>query len=172
MNFLANPTPSSPSRPPLPKQCSFSILSGLLLFLLLHFPFMFSFSSYFDVDSVTWHLTLRAVEPTSCECVLSRIHLFATPWTIARHGILQARILGWLPFPPLVDLPGSVLEPASLMSLALAGRPFTTALPEPPSVQFSSVAQSCPTLCKPMNRSTPGLPVYHQLPEFTQTHVH
>ena len=41
-----------------------------------------------------------------------------------------------------------------------------------PSVQFSSVAQSYPTLCDPMNRSKPGLPVHHQLPEFTQTHVH
>ena len=40
------------------------------------------------------------------------------------------------------------------------------------AVQIRSVAQSCPTLCDPMNRSTPGLPVYHQLPEFTQTHVH
>ena len=39
-------------------------------------------------------------------------------------------------------------------------------------LQFSSVAQLCPTLCDPMNRSTPGLPVHHQLPEFTQTHVH
>jgi len=39
-------------------------------------------------------------------------------------------------------------------------------------IQFSSVAQSCPTLCDPMNHSTPGLPVHHQLPEFTQTHVH
>ena len=38
--------------------------------------------------------------------------------------------------------------------------------------QFSSVAQSCLTLCDPMNRSTPGLPVHHQLPEFTETHVH
>ena len=38
--------------------------------------------------------------------------------------------------------------------------------------QFSSVAQSCPTLRDPMNCSTPGLPVLHQLPEFTQTHVH
>ena len=38
--------------------------------------------------------------------------------------------------------------------------------------QFSSVAQSCPTLCDPMNHSTPGLPVHHHLPEFTQTHVH
>ena len=40
------------------------------------------------------------------------------------------------------------------------------------SVQFSSVTQSCPTLCNPMNRSTPDLPVHHQLPEFIQTHVH
>ena len=38
--------------------------------------------------------------------------------------------------------------------------------------QFSSVAQSCPTLCDPMNHSTPGLPIHHQLPESTQTHVH
>ena len=39
-------------------------------------------------------------------------------------------------------------------------------------VQFSSVTQSCPALCDPMNRSTPGLPVHHQLLEFTQTHIH
>ena len=38
--------------------------------------------------------------------------------------------------------------------------------------QFSSVTQFCPTLCDPMNSSTPGLPVHHQLPEFTQTHIH
>ena len=40
------------------------------------------------------------------------------------------------------------------------------------SDQIRSVAQSCPTLCDPVNHSTPGLPVYHQLPEFTQTQVH
>ena len=40
------------------------------------------------------------------------------------------------------------------------------------SVQFSSVAQLCLTLCDPMNRSSPGLPVHHRLPEFTQTHAH
>ena len=40
------------------------------------------------------------------------------------------------------------------------------------NLQFTSVAQLCPTLCDPMNRSTPGLPVHHQLLEFTQTHVH
>ena len=41
-----------------------------------------------------------------------------------------------------------------------------------PRSQFSSVTQSCPTLCNPMNRSTPDLPVHHQLPDFTQTHIH
>ena len=45
-------------------------------------------------------------------------------------------------------------------------------LPDSNLNQFSSVAQSCPTLCDPMNRSTPGLPVHHQLPGFTHTHVH
>ena len=39
-------------------------------------------------------------------------------------------------------------------------------------LQIRSVAQSCPTLCNPTNRSTSGLPVHHQLPEFTETHVH
>ena len=53
--------------------------------------------------------------------------------------------------------------PTSLFSVSAS--PFS-------SVPFSSVAQSCPTLCDPMNHSTPGLPVHHQLPEFTQTHVH
>ena len=40
------------------------------------------------------------------------------------------------------------------------------------SDQIRSVPQSCPTLCDPMNHSTPGLPIHHQLPEFTETHVH
>ena len=45
-------------------------------------------------------------------------------------------------------------------------------IPQEALVQFSSVTQSCPTLCDPMNRSTPGLPVHHHLLEFTDTHVH
>ena len=53
-------------------------------------------------------------------------------------------------------------SPRSLLSFLL-----------PPShFQFSSVAQLCPTLCDPMDCSTPGFPVHHQLPEFAQTHVH
>ena len=50
--------------------------------------------------------------------------------------------------------------------------PWLPSAQEKSSVQFSSVDQSCPTLCDPMNRSTPGLPVHHQLPEITQTHIH
>ena len=45
-------------------------------------------------------------------------------------------------------------------------------LPLETIVQFSSVAQSCPTLCDPMDCSTPGFPVHHQLPELAQAHVH
>ena len=50
--------------------------------------------------------------------------------------------------------------------------PWIHPLNQPHLDLFSSVAQSCPTLCDHMNRSTPGLPVHHQFPEFTQTHVH
>ena len=50
--------------------------------------------------------------------------------------------------------------------------PFTIAKKRIKYLGIRSVAQSCPTLCDPLNRSTPGLPVHHQLPEFTQTHVH
>ena len=60
-----------------------------------------------------------------------------------------------------------VTEAMKLKDALVLGRKAMTNL-----VQFSSVAQSCPTLCNPMNRSTPGLPIHHQLPEFTQTHVH
>ena len=67
------------------------------------------------------------------------------------------------------DLPDPGIEP---MFPESSGRFFTTALPGKDSVQFSSVTQSCLTLCDPMDCSTPGFPVYQQLPELTQTHVH
>ena len=51
------------------------------------------------------------------------------------------------------------------------GSPLVQELRSHRSDQIRSVDQSCPTLCNPMNRGTPGLPVHHQLPEFTQTHV-
>ena len=67
------------------------------------------------------------------------------------------------------------LSPATLMeclSDEASKLPYFKISLSDPSVQFNSVAQSCPTICDPMNRSTPGLPVHHPLPEFTQTHDH
>ena len=114
------------------------------------------------------------------------------------HGILWARILEWVALPSSRDFPDLGIEPESLTSLSLAGEVcITCAIWEAQSfhsaykfsyhtvclklklsdiflssVWIRSVAQSCLTLCDPMNRSTPGLPVHHQLPEFIQTHVH
>ena len=107
--------------------------------------------------------------------MLSRVPLFVTPWTVAHQALLSrgfSRQEYWsgLPFPTPGDIPD--LQPESPRSPAVAVGFFTTMSPGNQLViQFSSVAQSCPTLCNPMNRSTPGLPVHHQLPEFTQTHV-
>ena len=58
-----------------------------------------------------------------------------------------------------------------LVFYIINGGTFNCQITHLPYFQFSSVAQSCLTLCDPMNRSTPGLPVHHQFPEFTQTHV-
>ena len=105
----------------------------------------------------------------------------ATLWTVPHQAPLSvgfSRQESWsgLPLPPPGDLLDPGIEPSSLTSPALTGRFFTaSATWEAPcgyqfsSVQFSSVAQSCPTLCDPMNHTTPGLPVHHQLSEFTQT---
>ena len=65
----------------------------------------------------------------------------------------------------------SVIHGVTKSRTRLSDFTFTTHYVTFSSVQFSSVAQLCPTLCDPMNRSTPGLPVHHQLPGFTQTHV-
>ena len=111
--------------------------------------------------------------------LLIHVRLSVTPWAVAHQAPLSmefSRQEYWsgLPFPTPGDLPHPGIESKSLASPALVCRFFTTAPPGKPlnSPQFSSVAQSCPTLCNPMNRSTPGLPVYHQHAEFTQTHVH
>ena len=93
------------------------------------------------------------------------------------HGILQARILerATIPFPRGLLNPRSAALQADSLPSESPGKPtFTkhTFVHVIRSDQIRSVAQSCPTLCDPMNRSTPGFPVHHQLPEFTQTHVH
>ena len=65
---------------------------------------------------------------------------------------------------------GGLLTTSFFFFLVLKGKQLSCGLPY--LHQIRSVAQSCPTLCDPMNCSTPGLPDHHQLPEFTQTHVH
>ena len=94
-----------------------------------------------------------------CTQLLSFVQLFVTPWTVGYQaplstGFPRQEYWSGLPFPSSVD------------------QIFLTKGLNLCSVQFSSVAQSCPTLGDPMNPSTPGLPVHHQLPEFTQIHVH
>ena len=100
----------------------------------------------------------------------SRVRFSVTPWTVAPQAPLSmefSRQEYWsgLLFPSPGDLPNPGIKPRfpALQADSL--------LSEPPGKlhQFSSVAQSCPTLCDPMNCSTPGLSVHHQLPELTQT---
>ena len=114
--------------------------------------------------------------------LLTRVQLFVTPWTVAYQPPLSMRFSRqqyWsgLPFPSPADLPNPGIEPGSpalqtdAIRLSHQGSPLRDQFSSL-RYQFSSVAQSCPTLCDPMNHSTPGLPVHHQFLEFTQTHVH
>ena len=98
--------------------------------------------------------------------LLSSVRLFATPWTI--HGILQTRILEGVAFP----FSRGSSQPRDRTQVSCIAGISLPAEPQFSSVQFSSVAQPCLTLCDPMNCRMPGLPVHHQLPEPTQTHVH
>ena len=116
------------------------------------------------------------------QCVLSRfshVQLFVTLRTIACQaplsvGLSSQEYWSGLPFSSPGDLPDPEIKPMSPASPALAGRFFTTETCGKPTEynQIKSVTQSCPTLCDPMNCSMPGLPVHHQLPGFTQTHIH
>ena len=108
--------------------------------------------------------------------LLSLLRLFETPWTVAYQaspsmGFSRQEYWSGLPFPFPGHLPDPGIEPRSpaLEEDALTSEP--PGKPRRKLVQFRSVAQSCPTLCDPMNRSTPGLPVHYQLLEFTQTHI-
>ena len=82
------------------------------------------------------------------------------PWSLGQRRKLR------LPYRQGGLNPWAAREVRVIWLLGLPLAALSSVLP------FISVAQSCPTLCDPMNRSTPGLPVHHQLPESTQTHVH
>ena len=100
---------------------------------------------------------------------------FVTPGTPGSciHEIPKQEYWSRLPFISRGDLPHPGIKPTSP---ALAGGFSTTEPTGKPirnyPVQFSSFTQACPTLCDPMDHSTPGFPVHHQLLEFTKTHVH
>ena len=115
---------------------------------------------------------------------LSRVRLLATPWTAVYQappsmGFSSQEYWSGVPLPsPTICKLTSIMSTGSWdwrtfrlyvkRTVCIRNYSFQTFS----SVQFSSVTQSCPTLCDPMNCSTPALPVHHQLPEFTQTHVH
>ena len=111
----------------------------------------------------------RHCSPCWCTMVTQTHTHFLAMLSMPRRHLHRSPLC--LPGPPLLlRYHYSPLgEPETEMSSLI---PPSHPLVQLTSVQFSSVTQSCPNLFDPMNRSMPGLPVQHQLPEFTQTHVH
>ena len=100
--------------------------------------------------------------------LLNRVRLFATPGTAAlSRGQASLSITNSRSLPKLTSV-----ESVMPFSHLILCHPLLLLPPIGLLNCCFSVAQSCPTLCDPMNLSTPGLPVHHQLPEFTQTHIH
>ena len=129
--------------------------------------------------TVPLRVTFQVLEPTPSSTALSLTKCALTAWAlvpIISYSVNSSFIKlcldymsfffpHWDPSRALLSLPW-IIEGAS--HHGLYHKPYSPSS----SVHFSSVTQSCPTLCNPMNCSIPGLPVHHQLPEFTQTHVH
>ena len=111
------------------------------------------------------HICLRHRKFSSVQ-LLSRVRLFATPCTAARQASLSINN-SWSS-PKLMSIESVMPSNHLILCCPLLLLPSIF----PKEDQFSSVTQSCPILCYPMNSSMPGLPVHHQLPEFTQTHIH
>ena len=123
------------------------------------------------MHSETVHLNHSKSFVFRCSVMSDSLH----PWTVARQAPRSMEFSSpesWSGEPFL--LPGKLPNPGITPMCLCPLNWQEDSLPLAPlsSVQLSSVAQSCPNLCDPMNRSTPGLPVHHQLPEFTQTHLH
>ena len=118
----------------------------------------------------------------ACVQLLSCVRCFATPCTVAHQAPVTMRFSRqeyWsgLPYPTQGSLPTPEVKQACTVSFALQADSLLLShwgsLWQLASVQFSSVLSLiCVRLCDPMNCSTPGLPVHHQLQEFTQIHVH
>ena len=125
---------------------------------------------------VGWHFLSNAWKWKVKVKSLSRVRLQATPWAAAYQAppsMEFARQEYWsgLPLPYSLNWKIHVLHQLwKILSHYLYKKMFFLLFF--PYTQFSSVTQSCVTLCNPMNCSIPSLPVHHQLPEFTQTQVH
>ena len=112
--------------------------------------------------------------------MLSHVVLCATLWIVACQvplslGFSRQEYWSGSPCPSPGDLPNLGILPMSLMSPTLVQGCFIISFTWealPSSIQFSSDAKSCLTICNPMDWSMPGFPVHHHLPKFTQTHVH
>ena len=102
-----------------------------------------------------WKILKEMGIPDHCTYLLTNLHAGQEATIRTRHGTKD-----WFQI-------GKGVHQGCILSSCLFN--FYTGFS---SVQFGSVTQSCPTLCDPKNCSTPGLPVHHQLPEFTQTHGH
>ena len=76
-------------------------------------------------------------------------------YSVIKKNAFESVLMRWMKLEPIIQNEVSQKENTNTVS-----------------DQIRSVVQSCSTLCDPMNRSTPGLPVHHQLPEFTQSHIH
>ena len=118
-----------------------------------------------------------------CESRVTKLHSLSTkPTRETRHRRLSLCLAPHKPLPRVCTQNSLTYTRAATIRLPapqiLSVRHILSQHPPPlPAMplaecQFSSVAQLCPTLCEPMNCSTPGLPVHHQLLEFTQIHVH
>ena len=121
---------------------------------------------------------LKSLWSSVCICVNAHVCGMGSTWLTWDLGRSASSIWGRAWYWPVVSL---CLRVCCFICMCIcvdaSQRLFIQVLPPGggiflTSVQFSSVAQSCPTLCDPLNCSRPGLPVHHQLPEFTQTHAH
>ena len=105
-------------------------------------------------------------------CVWSLGQEYPLEKGMATHSSILAWIIQWTEVPGRLQSMGSQRVGHQWVTKHSTEVQINVFLSWEVLIQFSAVAQSCPNPCDPMNRSTPGLPVHHQLPEFTQTHVH
>ena len=133
--------------------------------------FKVQFSSVVQSCPTLWpHASQHARPP--CPSPTSRVYSNSCPSSQWCHPAISSSVVPFSSCPQSLPASGSFPMSQLFASGGQSIGSFSFSINPSNEVQIRSVAQSCPTLCDPMNRSTPGLPVHHQLPEFTQSHVH